>query len=164
MTTDTQEKDIQTVFTVPNSTGDVHLRVKLIEGQKSLPKYATDGSSGFDLPANQELTIKTGERALVKTGLCFDIPRGYELQVRPRSGLSLKYGVTVLNSPGTIDSDYRGELCVILINLGNGNFGITRGMRIAQAIFAQALRVNIISTDQVSATARGESGFGSTGI
>lgn len=133
------------------------------------PAYATAGSSGFDLRANLEepITIKAGKRAIVPTGLFFGIPENFEIQVRPRSGLAAKNGVTVLNTPGTIDADYRGEIKVILINLGDDDFVVNHGDRIAQAVVASVISKNIlnlvkekeISTD----TTRGIGGFGSTG-
>jgi dUTP pyrophosphatase len=133
------------------------------------PAYATAGSSGFDLRANLEepMTIKAGKRGIVPTGLFFGIPENFEIQVRPRSGLAAKNGVTVLNTPGTIDADYRGEIKVILINLGDEDFVINHGDRIAQAVVASVISKNIlnlvkekeISTD----TSRGTGGFGSTG-
>lgn len=133
------------------------------------PAYATSGSSGFDLRANLEepMIIKAGKRGIVPTGLFFGIPENFEIQVRPRSGLAAKNGVTVLNTPGTIDADYRGEIKVILINLGDEDFVINHGDRIAQAVVASVISKNIlnlvkekeISTD----TSRGTGGFGSTG-
>ncbi len=131
----------------------------------NLPKYATEHSAGMDLEAaiDQPLTLKPGERALVPTGLAIALPEGYEAQVRPRSGLAAKNGVTVLNSPGTIDADYRGEIKVILANLGTEPFTIERGMRVAQMVIAQYSRVNWSVVDQLDETARGEGGFGSTG-
>ena len=104
------------------------------------------------------------ERTLVPTGLFVELPEGYELQVRPRSGLALKYGVTVLNTPGTVDSDYRGELCVLLVNLGSEPFTVQNGDRIAQAVVAQTVQVRFVQTDARSKTGRGSNGYGSTGI
>ena len=132
----------------------------------NLPKYATEQSAGVDLEAaiDAPLTMKPGERALVATGLAIALPKGFEAQVRPRSGLAAKNGVTVLNSPGTIDADYRGEIKVILINLGQENFVIERGMRIAQMVVAPCLQVNWQSVDKLDDTARGAGGFGSTGV
>lgn len=131
----------------------------------NLPKYATEQSAGMDLEAaiEQPLTLKPGERTLVPTGLAIALPEGYEAQIRPRSGLAAKNGVTVLNSPGTIDADYRGEIKVILANLGTEIFTIERGMRVAQMVIAQYSRVNWTVVDQLDETARGEGGFGSTG-
>ena len=104
------------------------------------------------------------ERTLIPTGLFVELPEGYELQVRPRSGLALKYGVTVLNTPGTVDSDYRGELCILLVNLGSEPFTVQNGDRIAQAVVAQTVQVRFVQTDALSPTGRGSNGYGSTGI
>lgn len=133
-----------------------------------LPRYATEGSAGLDLqaavPENEQITLKSGERALVPTGIALQLPKGYEAQVRPRSGLALKHGVTVLNSPGTIDADYRGEIGVLLINLGQESFLIERGARIAQMVIAPVTRAELIETVALEATQRGAGGHGSTGI
>jgi dUTP pyrophosphatase len=132
-----------------------------------LPAYETDGSAGLDLraaiPEGETLVLKPLGRALVPTGLKMAVPQGYEVQVRPRSGLALKFGVTCLNSPGTVDSDYRGEVGVILINLGAEDFVIRRGDRIAQMIVARHARIVWKQTDSLEVTTRGEGGFGSTG-
>ena len=131
----------------------------------NLPSYATEHAAGMDLCAAiaNDIALQPGQRTLVPTGLSIALPEGYEAQVRPRSGLALKHGVTVLNSPGTIDADYRGEVQVILANLGNESFTVTRGMRIAQMVVARYSRVEWQQTEQLSATARGAGGFGSTG-
>ena len=131
-----------------------------------LPEYQTSGSAGADLHAclTEPVTLQPMERKLIPTGLCVELPAGYELQVRPRSGLALKYGITVLNTPGTVDSDYRGELCVLLINLGSEPFTVRHGDRIAQAVIAQVVQVNFVETDALSKTGRGTDGYGSTGI
>ena len=131
-----------------------------------IPEYKTAGAAGADLCAllNEPLTIPAGKFAMVPTGLFFEIPEGYEVQVRPRSGLAAKNGVTVLNTPGTIDSDYRGEIKVILINLGESDFTINSGDRIAQMIVAPVTQANFSITDSLSETERGAGGFGSTGI
>lgn len=130
-----------------------------------LPKQMTDGSAGADFTAavTKAVTIDPGAFALIPTGLAVAVPEGYEMQVRPRSGLAAKHGVTVLNTPGTVDADYRGEVKVILINLGDYPFEITRGMRIAQAVIAQVPRVAYVEVDELSETQRGEGGFGHTG-
>ena len=134
------------------------------------PEYATSGSSGFDLRANLpiSMTIESGKRAIIPTGIYFEIPDNYEVQIRPRSGLAAKNGVTVLNTPGTIDADYRGEIKIILINLGEEPFIVNHGDRIAQAVFASVLSktyVNLESLINISTdTERGTGGFGSTGI
>ncbi len=135
------------------------------------PEYQTDGSSGFDLRANlgedEPIVLKAGERALVKTGLFFEVPPNFEIQVRPRSGLSYKHGITVLNTPGTIDADYRGEIGVILINLGQDDFVVEHGERIAQAVISTVTAKPIINLNRVNSidenTERGSGGFGSTG-
>lgn len=131
----------------------------------NLPKYATELSAGVDLEAavDAPVTLKPGERQLIPTGLAIALPEGYEAQVRPRSGLAFKNGVTVLNSPGTIDADYRGEVKVILANLGTEPFTIERGMRVAQMVVAQYTRVSFNLVEQLDETARGAGGFGSTG-
>ena len=132
-----------------------------------LPAYETDGAAGMDLraavPEGQPLTLPPGARALVPTGLKIALEPGYEAQVRPRSGLALKHGVTCLNSPGTIDSDYRGEVGVILANLGSTPFEVRRGERIAQMVVARHERAEWLDMDTLDATERGEGGFGSTG-
>ncbi len=127
------------------------------------PAYATDGAAGMDVVAAEELTLAPGTRAAVATGFAIAIPVGYEVQVRPRSGLALKHGVTCLNTPGTIDSDYRGEVKVILANLGSEPFVITRGDRIAQLVPAAVQRATLSEIDSLDDTARGTGGFGSTG-
>ncbi|TIX92245.1 dUTP diphosphatase [Rhizobium sp. P44RR-XXIV] len=133
-----------------------------------LPAYETKGAAGMDLRAGVEdgapLTLAPGKRALVPTGFIFEIPEGYEAQIRPRSGLAFKNGITCLNSPGTVDCDYRGEVKVLLINLGDEPFEITRGMRIAQMIIAPVTQVRVAEITEVSETARGAGGFGSTGV
>ncbi|VAW10207.1 Deoxyuridine 5'-triphosphate nucleotidohydrolase [hydrothermal vent metagenome] len=133
-----------------------------------LPAYATEGAAGLDLLAaidpDTPTRIAPGARALVPTGLAIALPRGFEAQVRPRSGLAAKHGVTVLNSPGTIDTDYRGEVKVILINHGDAPFEIRRGVRIAQMVIGPVARVALAQVDDLDATARGDGGFGSTGL
>ena len=131
-----------------------------------LPEYQTAGSAGADLHAylTEPVTLNPMERKLIPTGLFVELPVGYELQVRPRSGLALKYGITVLNTPGTVDSDYRGELCVLLVNFGSEPFTVRNGDRIAQAVVAQAVQVSFVQTDALSKTGRGADGYGSTGI
>lgn len=133
----------------------------------ALPAYETAGAAGMDLraavPESERLVLKAGERALVPTGLIFEIPQGYEGQVRPRSGLAFKNGVTCLNTPGTIDSDYRGEVKVLLINHGDADFVIERGMRVAQMVLAPVVQLAVEERNLAGVTARGEGGFGSTG-
>jgi dUTP pyrophosphatase len=128
-----------------------------------LPSYATAGSAGLDLRAAEALTLKPGARALVATGLAISLPENFEAQVRPRSGLAVKHGVTVLNSPGTIDSDYRGEIKVPLINHGAEDFVINNGDRIAQMVIAPVQQVVLIEVTALDETRRGSSGFGSSG-
>ena len=132
----------------------------------SLPSYATAGASGMDVEAAVEATmvLAPGRRAAIPTGLAMAIPVGFEIQVRPRSSLSLKHGVTVANAPGTIDSDYRGEVKIMLINLGEDDFTITRGMRIAQLVVAPISLAGLAVTDTLEPTDRGSGGFGSTGV
>ncbi len=131
-----------------------------------LPQYATSASSGLDLSAflDKDLTIKPFERMLVPTGIFIGIPRGFEAEIRPRSGVAYKYGVTVLNTPGTIDADYRGEIKVILINLGTEPFVIRNGDRIAQMVFRSVAQIDWKLVDVLPGTERGEGGFGSTGV
>jgi dUTP pyrophosphatase len=128
-----------------------------------LPAYATDGAAGMDVVAAEALTLEPGDRAAVATGFAIAIPAGHEVQVRPRSGLALKHGVTCLNTPGTIDSDYRGEVKVILANLGREPFEIARGDRIAQLVPAPVLRATLDEVVTLDDTLRGAGGFGSTG-
>ena len=128
-----------------------------------LPAYASSEAAGLDVTAAEELTLAPGQRHAVATGFAIAIPHGYEVQVRPRSGLALKHGITCLNTPGTIDSDYRGEVKVILANLGQEPFEISRGERIAQLVPAPVLRADFVEAESLEATARGEGGFGSTG-
>ncbi len=132
------------------------------------PSYETAGAAGMDLRAavsgDEPMTLKPGARALVPTGFIFEVPVGYEAQIRPRSGLAIKNGITCLNTPGTVDSDYRGEVKVILANLGDADFVIERGMRIAQMVIAPVTQVSVMEVDEFSQTARGAGGFGSTGV
>jgi len=128
-----------------------------------LPSYASPGAAGLDIVAAEDLTLAPGERHAVATGFAVAIPEGYEVQVRPRSGLALKHGITCLNTPGTIDSDYRGEVKVILANLGSEPFEVRRGERIAQLVPAPVLRAGFTEVDDLDSTQRGDGGFGSTG-
>ena len=128
-----------------------------------LPAYATDGAAGMDVLSAEDVTLAPGGRHAVATGLAVAIPHGFEIQVRPRSGLALKFGITVPNTPGTIDSDYRGELKVILINHGSDAFEIRRGDRIAQLVLAPVTRASWLKVEELDQTMRGEGGFGSTG-
>lgn len=129
-----------------------------------LPAYATAGAAGMDVVAAESLVLDPGERRAIATGFAIAIPEGYEVQVRPRSGLALKHGITCLNTPGTIDSDYRGEVKVILANLGDAPFPVARGDRIAQLVPAQVQRAQMIEVAALDETARGAGGFGSTGV
>jgi dUTP pyrophosphatase len=129
-----------------------------------LPHYASDLAAGCDLPAAAPVTLAPGARALVPTGLAIALPPGFEAQIRPRSGLALKHGVTVLNAPGTIDADYRGEVQVLLVNLGQEPFAIERGMRIAQMVVAPVVTARFEVVADLEETARAAGGFGSTGI
>ena len=129
-----------------------------------LPAYASDGAAGMDVLAAESLTLAPGARHAVATGFALAIPAAHEIQVRPRSGLALKHGITVPNTPGTIDSDYRGELKIILINHGDEPFAIARGDRIAQLVLAPILQAVWEEVDQLDPTERGEGGFGSTGV
>ena len=149
---------------------DIEIRLKRLphgEGLE-LPAYETAGAAGMDLragvPADRPLMLNPGKRALVPTGFIFEVPAGYEAQIRPRSGLAFKHGITCLNTPGTIDSDYRGEVKVLLVNLGDEEFIIERGMRIAQMVIAPVTQVTVREADGASETARGAGGFGSTGV
>ena len=128
-----------------------------------LPAYATDGAAGMDVLSAEDVTLAPGGRHAVATGLAVAIPHGFEIQVRPRSGLALKFGITVPNTPGTIDSDYRGELKVILINHGSDAFEIRRGDRVAQLVLAPVTRASWLKVEELDQTMRGEGGFGSTG-
>jgi dUTP pyrophosphatase len=143
------------------------MQIKIInKSQHPLPNYETNASAGMDLRANlkESITLKPLDRTLVKTGLFIELPIGFEAQVRPRSGLAFKKGITVLNSPGTVDADYRGEIGVILVNLSNENFVIENGERIAQLIIAKHECAEWQETIELTETSRGEGGFGSTGI
>lgn len=143
------------------------IQVKIINKSKHpLPKYQTDLSAGMDLIANldQPITLKPLERSLIPTGLFIALPAGYEAQIRPRSGLAFKHGITVLNSPGTIDADYRGEIKVLLINLSNTDFTINNGERIAQMIITSYATVQWQLVEELDNTSRGDGGFGSTGL
>jgi len=143
------------------------MKIKVINiSNHDLPHYETEASAGMDLRANmtEPITLKPLERAIIKTGLFIEIPVGYEAQVRPRSGLAVKKGITVLNAPGTIDADYRGEIGVILINLSAENFVVENGERIAQLVIAKHERAEWIESQNLSETVRGEGGFGSTGV
>ena len=143
------------------------IQVKVInKGKQPLPKYATPQSAGMDLRANIEeaFTLKSLERKLVPTGLFIALPEGYEAQVRPRSGLALKHGITVLNTPGTVDADYRGEVGVVLVNLSNEPFTVEPGERIAQMVIAKHEQADFVVVEELDETERGAGGYGHTGV
>ncbi|MDY0405375.1 dUTP diphosphatase [Virgibacillus sp. 179-BFC.A HS] len=139
------------------------LKIKLIHEDAKLPYQANEGDAGLDLYAIEETVIPAGESAFIRTGLQLELPKGTEAQVRPRSSLALKHSVTVLNSPGTIDEGYRGEIKIILINHGKQDFAVEKHMRIAQMVIAPVLQVKLEEVDDLTETARGEGGFGSSG-
>jgi dUTP pyrophosphatase len=144
----------------------ITVKVKKLKPDAALPEYETPGAAGMDIKAclDGDATIPPGGRLAVPTGLAFEIPASYEAQVRPRSGLAKKYGVTILNSPGTIDSDYRGEVSIILVNLGAEPWTVRHGDRIAQLVFAPLTQAALEETARLSDTERGSGGFGSTGL
>lgn len=142
----------------------VNLEIQLLTTDATLPEYHTIHSSGFDLCSAENTTLQTGECKLISTGIKMAIPVGYEAQIRPRSGLSLKKNIIVPNSPGTIDADYRGEVKIILSNIGKKDFKIEKGDRIAQCVICPVVQAKLIVKDSLSDTKRGEGGFGHTGI
>ena len=139
--------------------------IKRLSKEVSLPKYETSGSSGMDLAANIDanINIDPGKTAIIPTGLALSIPKGFEVQIRPRSGLAAKQKISVLNTPGTIDADYRGEIKVILINLGQETFKVEKGLRIAQMVVCPVVQAQLKEVDDLNETERGKGGFGSTG-
>ena len=139
--------------------------IKRLSKEVSLPKYETSGSSGLDLAANIDanIIINPGKLAIIPTGLAVSIPKGFEIQIRPRSGLAAKKKITVLNTPGTIDADYRGEIKVILINHSDEIFTVEKGLRVAQMVICPVIQASLQEVDELSETTRGEGGFGSTG-
>ena len=139
------------------------LKVKKLSESAILPEYKSEGAAGMDLYSNENVTLMPGEIKMISTGIALEIPKGYEGQVRPRSGLSLK-GVTVVNAPGTIDSDYRGEVKVLLINHGREPFNIEPGLRIAQLVIQKCEKAELVEHKELSETKRGSGGFGSTGL
>ena len=141
----------------------IKILIKRLSKEISLPKYETSGSSGMDLGSNIDANISPGKIAIIPTGLALSIPKGFEAQIRPRSGLAAKKKISVLNTPGTIDSDYRGEIKVILINLGEEIFKIEKGLRIAQMVFCPIVQAQCREVDDLNETERGKGGFGSTG-
>ena len=145
----------------------LEIKVKKLDDKiEKLPRYETEGSAGFDLRAriDEDVVVAAGEVKLINTGLAFELPEGYEGQIRSRSGLALKNNLFVLNSPGTLDSDYRGEICIILANFGKNDFVVTDGMRLAQMVISKYEKVEIKEVFELSDTKRGTGGFGSTGI
>ena len=143
----------------------IKIQIKKLSNEVLTPKYETSGSSGMDIAAyiERDIIINPGEKALIPTGFSLSVPRGYEVQIRPRSGLAVKKGVTVLNTPGTIDSDYRGEIKVILINLSKDEFSVKNGERIAQMVVCPIKQVIVEEVKELTETIRGIGGFGSTG-
>ena len=139
--------------------------IKRLSKEVSLPKYETNGSSGMDLAANIDanINIDPGKTAIIPTGLALSIPKGFEVQIRPRSGLAAKQKISVLNTPGTIDADYRGEIKIILINLGQETFKVEKGLRIAQMVVCPVVQAQLEEVDDLNETERGKGGFGSTG-
>jgi dUTP pyrophosphatase len=144
----------------------IKILIKRLSKEVSLPKYETSGSSGMDLAANidTDITIEPGKSSIIPTGLALAIPKGFEVQIRPRSGLAAKKKISVLNTPGTIDADYRGEIKVILINLNDKVFIVEKGLRIAQMVVCPIVQANLEEVEELDDTDRGKSGFGSTGI
>lgn len=142
----------------------INLKIQKLNKDAIVPQYQSSGASGFDLHSIEDVDVLSGGFVAVRTGLAFEIPVGYEIQVRPRSGLAFKSGISVLNTPGTIDSDYRGEVMVILFNFSKNIFSIKKGDRIAQAVLSQIFRANMVLSESLDDTERGSNGFGSTGI
>ena len=141
----------------------INVQVKKLDDSAMVPEYQSKEAAGFDFHAIEDKTLEPGERALIKTGLSVALSFGYELQIRPRSGLAFKHGITVLNAPGTVDSDYRGEIMVLLINHGNEAFEIAKGERIAQGVIQEVTQAKFSVVEHLDETDRGTSGFGSTG-
>jgi dUTP pyrophosphatase len=143
----------------------IKILIKRQSDKVLIPKYETDGSSGMDISAylDNNINIKPGDKAMIPTGFSLSIPEGYEVQIRPRSGLAAKKSITVLNTPGTIDADYRGEIKVILINLGKESFIVENGMRMAQMVVCPVIKAELETISELSETSRGKDGFGSTG-
>jgi len=150
---------------VMKETTALEVRIRRLAHSEGLPLpcYATAGSAGADVRSARDITIAPGEREAIDTGLVFEIPDGYELQVRPRSGLARREGLTLINAPGTIDSDYRGEVKILVVNLGRETVEISRGERIAQLVLAPVIKASFVETEQLSGSERGAGGFGSTG-
>lgn len=142
----------------------VKLRIKRVHAKALIPRYANPGDAGMDLHSVEDKIIKPGERALVATGLKVEVPEGFEMQIRPRSGLALKKGISLVNSPGTVDSGYRGEIGIIMINHGSEDFEIKQGDRIAQAVLTRFESAELEESEDLSETKRGEGGYGSSGV
>lgn len=142
----------------------LELKIKKLNKNAKLPEYARKGDAGMDIFSIEERIIKSGENALIKTGIAIELPENTEAQIRPRSGLALKHMITLLNSPGTIDEGYRGEIGVIIINHGKKDFFVEKGMKIAQMVIKPIMRVSIKEVNKLSDTERGKGGFGSTGL
>lgn len=142
----------------------IDLKIKKLHKSAIIPAYQSAEAAGFDLHSVESCVIESGKSALIATGLAFEIPKGYEVQIRPRSGLALKHGISVLNTPGTIDSDYRGEIKVILINHSNAPFSINIGDRIAQGVVNEIICAKIIEVEDLANSTRGAMGFGSSGV
>ncbi len=141
----------------------IEVKIKKIKDNAIIPKYAHHGDAGVDIYSTEDYILKAGERTLVSTGIKIAIPRGYEAQVRPKSGLALNHGISIVNTPGTIDYEYRGEVGIIAINLGKEDFKIEKGKKIAQMVFNKVEEAEFEETDELDDTQRGEGGFGSTG-
>ncbi len=156
------KKEIKQIRELINSRVDV--KIKKLDGNALLPSYAHEGDAGMDLMANEDVIIPPLKRVLVSTGIALEIPIGYEVQVRPKSGLAINKGLTLLNTPGTIDAGYRGELKVILVNLGQELIEIKKGMKIAQLVLAKVFVANILESETLSESERQDGGFGSTGL
>jgi|SRR3989344_3437408 len=142
----------------------VNIKIKKLHSEAITPKYAHQGDAGMDIYSVEELIIPSKERGLVKTGLSFEIPEGYEIQVRPKSGLALNHGLTILNTPGTIDSGYRGEICVIIFNSSAKDYQVKKSEKIAQIVLKKVESMDIEEVNELSDSSRGQGGFGSTGI
>ncbi len=144
--------------------GKIKIKIKKVHPEAIIPHYVHEGDAGMDVYSIEECTLNSQEIKLVKTGLAFEIPKGYEIQVRPKSGLALKHGITLTNSPGTLDSGYRGELGVILQNEGKNTYEVKKGEKIAQIVLAKYEEAEIEEVNEISETSRGDGGFGSTGL
>lgn len=139
------------------------MKIKKLNSEAIIPQYQSQGAAGFDFHALNELVLQPGERGIIETGLAVALDIGYELQVRPRSGLAFKHGISIVNTPGTVDSDYRGEVKIVLINHGSEEFAVKKGERVAQGVIKEVVQAQIVEVDELDSTQRGEAGFGSTG-